>query len=123
MATHTYVNPLIAVLLGWAFAGEPLTPRVLGATGLILAAVVFLKADASRREADSGEAPCARAGACRRGMTALIEILLDSRPAKSVRHHLRLRRTFRRRDVVIEAEDVGRIVLVLERDQLSIVLL
>lgn len=59
VATHTYVNPLVAVLLGWAFAGEPLTPRVLGATGLILAAVGFLKADASRREAHSGDAPCA----------------------------------------------------------------
>jgi drug/metabolite transporter (DMT)-like permease len=59
VATHTYVNPVIAVLLGWAFAGEPLTPRVLGATGLILAAVVFLKSEASRREAESGEGACA----------------------------------------------------------------
>jgi len=48
VATHTYVNPVIAVLLGWAFAGEPLTPRVLGATALILVAVVFLKGEASR---------------------------------------------------------------------------
>jgi hypothetical protein len=48
---YTYVNPLIAVLLGWAYAGEPLTPLVLGATGLILAAVVIVKSDASRRQA------------------------------------------------------------------------
>ena len=27
VATHTYVNPVIAVLLGWLFAGELLTPR------------------------------------------------------------------------------------------------
>jgi drug/metabolite transporter (DMT)-like permease len=59
VATHTYVNPVIAVLLGWAFAGEPLTPRVLGATGLILAAVVFLKSEASRQDAESGAGPCA----------------------------------------------------------------
>ncbi len=50
VATHTYVNPVVAVLLGWAFAGEPLTPRVLVATTLILAAVLFLKADATRRQ-------------------------------------------------------------------------
>src|SRR5688500_10418562 len=43
--------------------------------------------------------------------------------ADEARESLRLRRTVRRRDVVIEAEHVGRIVLVLERDQLSIVLL
>ena len=28
VATHTYVNPVIAVLLGWLFAGEPLTMRI-----------------------------------------------------------------------------------------------
>jgi drug/metabolite transporter (DMT)-like permease len=51
VATHTYVNPVVAVLLGWTFAGEPLTPGVLGATALILAAVVFLKSDATQRAA------------------------------------------------------------------------
>lgn len=51
VATHTYVNPVVAVLLGWTFAGEPLTPLVLGATALILAAVVFLKSDATQRAA------------------------------------------------------------------------
>jgi drug/metabolite transporter (DMT)-like permease len=58
VATHTYVNPVIAVLLGWAFAGESLTPRVLAATALILAAVVFLKSDATQRGAAEGHAPC-----------------------------------------------------------------
>jgi drug/metabolite transporter (DMT)-like permease len=66
VATHTYVNPVIAVLLGWRFAGEPLTPRILGATGLILAAVILLRADSAKRTADQRGAPCAvtaRAGA------------------------------------------------------------
>ena len=58
VATHTYVNPVIAVLLGWAFAGEPLTPRVLGATALILAAVVFLKSDATERAGAQAQRPC-----------------------------------------------------------------
>jgi drug/metabolite transporter (DMT)-like permease len=66
VATHTYVNPVIAVLLGWLFAGELLTPRILGATGLILAAVILLKADSAKRTADQRDEPCAvtaRAGA------------------------------------------------------------
>ena len=25
-ATYAYVNPVVAVILGWAVAGEPLTP-------------------------------------------------------------------------------------------------
>jgi drug/metabolite transporter (DMT)-like permease len=47
VATHTYVNPVIAVLLGWLLAGEPLTIRIVFATGLILAAVLLLKAGTS----------------------------------------------------------------------------
>ena len=47
VATHTYVNPVIAVLLGWLLAGEPLTPQMLGATALILAAVVLLERESS----------------------------------------------------------------------------
>ncbi|MDW7983978.1 MAG: EamA family transporter, partial [Acidobacteriota bacterium] len=31
VATYAYVNPIVAVLLGWFVAGEPLTPRVGGA--------------------------------------------------------------------------------------------
>jgi len=58
VATHTYVNPVIAVLLGWMFAAETLTPRLIGATGLILVAVLLLKAEAVRRETESGETPC-----------------------------------------------------------------
>ncbi len=48
VATHTYVNPVIAVLLGWLLAGELLTLRILWATGLILAAVFMLKSDSAR---------------------------------------------------------------------------
>jgi drug/metabolite transporter (DMT)-like permease len=58
VATHTYVNPVIAVLLGWLFAGEALTLRVVFATGLILAAVLLLKADSARAEAEGGEPAC-----------------------------------------------------------------
>ena len=55
VATHTFVNPAVAVLLGWLVAGESLTPRIVGATSLILVAVVLLKSDASRRAAASSQ--------------------------------------------------------------------
>lgn len=41
-ATYAYVNPLVAVLLGWAFAGEELSPRVLLAAAVIVAGVAIL---------------------------------------------------------------------------------
>jgi len=55
VATHTYVNPVIAVLLGWLFAGERLTPRVIGATALILSAVLLLKSSTAQHRTQSGE--------------------------------------------------------------------
>lgn len=40
--TYAYVNPVVAVLLGWAFAGEPITVRTLVAAGIILASVAMI---------------------------------------------------------------------------------
>jgi len=51
VATHTFVNPLIAVALGWLFAGESLTLRIALATGLIVSAVLLLKAEPTREDA------------------------------------------------------------------------
>jgi drug/metabolite transporter (DMT)-like permease len=53
VATHTYVNPVIAVLLGWLFAGEALTMRIALATGLILSAVLLLKSESTRQSAEA----------------------------------------------------------------------
>ena len=44
VVTYAYVNPLVAVILGSLLAQEVLTPRVLIATPLILAAVVLIHA-------------------------------------------------------------------------------
>ncbi|HEX2201914.1 MAG TPA: EamA family transporter [Longimicrobium sp.] len=41
-ASYAYVNPLVAVALGWAFAGEPLTARVVASAVAIVAAVVLV---------------------------------------------------------------------------------
>ena len=42
VATYAYVNPVIAVFLGWAFAGEPISVRTMIAAGVILAAVILI---------------------------------------------------------------------------------
>lgn len=42
VSTYAYVNPVVALLLGWALAGEPLSPRTLIASTVILGAVVLI---------------------------------------------------------------------------------
>ncbi len=42
VSTYAYVNPVVAVFLGWAIAGEPVTLRVLLAAGVIVAAVAVI---------------------------------------------------------------------------------
>jgi drug/metabolite transporter (DMT)-like permease len=41
-ATFAFVNPVVAVFLGWWIAGDPVTVRTLVAAGTILAAVVLI---------------------------------------------------------------------------------
>ncbi len=41
-STYAYVNPLVAVFLGWAFIGEPFTARTLLAAAVIVAGVVVI---------------------------------------------------------------------------------
>jgi drug/metabolite transporter (DMT)-like permease len=43
VGTYAYVNPPIAVLLGWAFLREPIGARTLVAMGLILGAVLWIQ--------------------------------------------------------------------------------
>jgi drug/metabolite transporter (DMT)-like permease len=42
VATYAYVNPVVAVLLGWAFAGEPLVRRTVLAALVIVASVALI---------------------------------------------------------------------------------
>ena len=42
VSTYAYVNPLVALLLGWALADEPLGPRTLVAAAVILSAVALI---------------------------------------------------------------------------------
>jgi drug/metabolite transporter (DMT)-like permease len=41
-STYAYVNPVIAVALGWAIAGEPVTAQTLVAATIIIASVAVI---------------------------------------------------------------------------------
>jgi drug/metabolite transporter (DMT)-like permease len=41
-STYAYVNPVVAVFLGWAIAGEPVTPRTVAAAAIILGGVAMI---------------------------------------------------------------------------------
>ncbi len=49
VSTYAYVNPVVAVLLGWALGGEVLSPRVFLASVTVVGAVVLLTV--SRKQA------------------------------------------------------------------------
>ena len=68
LSTHAYVNPVVAVALGVGLAGEPLTPTLLGASTLILVAVVLMV----RRRAPAVQSLPARRG-----------VILQSSPCSS----------------------------------------
>lgn len=43
-STYAYVNPAVAVFVGWAFGGELITPRILVAAALLLGGVALITA-------------------------------------------------------------------------------
>ena len=51
VSTYAYVNPVIALILGWAILGEPLNLRILLAAGVIIAAVVIITIGKARAPA------------------------------------------------------------------------
>ena len=49
VGTYAYVNPVIAVLLGWLILSEPVTPRTFLAMALTIGAVVWIQFSLKRR--------------------------------------------------------------------------
>lgn len=43
VATHTFVNPVVAVLLGWTLAGEALSARLVFAMMAVLGSIAFIR--------------------------------------------------------------------------------
>lgn len=42
VSTYAFVNPIVAIALGWALGGEPLTARVFAAAAFVIAGVVLI---------------------------------------------------------------------------------
>ena len=61
-STYAYVNPVVAVFLGWALAGEPITFRTLLAAAVIVAAVVIITGYQAREPVPGTEEPVASVG-------------------------------------------------------------
>ena len=55
-ATYAYVNPVVAVFLGWLVAGEPVTFRMISAAAIIVGSVVLITTFGSEHNADTGPA-------------------------------------------------------------------
>ena len=50
LSTYAYVNPVVALILGWMFAGEKLSPSVLAAATVILMGVALITAGTARQK-------------------------------------------------------------------------
>jgi len=53
VATHTYVNPIVAVLLGWLLANEAVTLNVALAGAMVIGAVVLVDRGMTRLQRDA----------------------------------------------------------------------
>jgi drug/metabolite transporter (DMT)-like permease len=80
VSTYAFVNPVVAVLLGWAVAGEPLTLVMLMSGGIIVAAVALIILGGNHKRAES-EQPAEGAGPTR----VAFPILAAARRALHVR--------------------------------------
>lgn len=64
-STYAYVNPVVAVFLGWLLASEPLTPRTIIAAGIIIAAVIVITTNRAKvvieAAGEPSEGPIAKA--------------------------------------------------------------
>lgn len=56
ISTYAYVNPVVAVFLGWLIDGEPLSPRTLIACAVIVGGVALI-VSSHRPQADEGVTP------------------------------------------------------------------
>lgn len=52
VASYAYVNPVIALAIGYALGGEPLTARTLFGTGLVLVSVILLLGNFGRKASE-----------------------------------------------------------------------
>jgi drug/metabolite transporter (DMT)-like permease len=49
VATHTYVNPIVALILGWALAGERITTSIVISAALAIVAIALVNTGEQQR--------------------------------------------------------------------------
>jgi drug/metabolite transporter (DMT)-like permease len=59
VSTHAYVNPVVAVLLGWAVLSEPISLAIVVGGGIVVASVVLIVSSERRPDAVRDDAPAA----------------------------------------------------------------
>jgi drug/metabolite transporter (DMT)-like permease len=64
VSTYAYVNPVVAVFLGWALAGEPITRGTLVAAAVILAGVALISSAQGGKEGEKEGPAAAEAEVC-----------------------------------------------------------
>lgn len=52
VSTYAYVNPVIAVILGWSIAGESMTAQMLIGAFVIVTSVILITASKTRKTDD-----------------------------------------------------------------------
>jgi drug/metabolite transporter (DMT)-like permease len=82
VATYAYVNPVVAVLLGWAVAAEPVTPRMIAAGAIIVAAVALIASGsrAHSKRIESTIAPSRLSSLAKSSATAPASSVTESDP-------------------------------------------
>jgi drug/metabolite transporter (DMT)-like permease len=58
VATYAFVNPVVALVLGWAVAGEEMGSRIVGASTLIVGAVILIQSRQWWRVPAADSSPC-----------------------------------------------------------------
>jgi len=64
VSTYAYVNPVVAVLLGWALVGETFSPRMAIAAAIIVAGVALITLEEHSRAKHAARAAAAAAPRC-----------------------------------------------------------
>ncbi|MEP6705392.1 MAG: EamA family transporter [Acidobacteriota bacterium] len=64
VATYAYVNPVIAVMLGWFIAGESMTGQMLIGAGIVVGSVVLITSQTSEEKANAVEEIHESVGPC-----------------------------------------------------------
>ena len=55
VATYAYVNPVIAVMLGWLIAGESMTGQMLIGAGIVVGSVVLITSQNTKEPEEEEE--------------------------------------------------------------------